>query len=84
MKRGGYYSQHTKGALHVINRAGAHVLDRLSQIEIGNRGRPFSIVDYGAADGGTSLPLISKIVKEVRDRAENRNTTHPNLSLIHI
>ncbi len=83
MKRGGYYSQHTKGALHVINRAGAHVLDRLSQIEIENRGRPFSIVDYGAADGGTSLPLISKIVKEVRDRAENRNITVTYTDLPH-
>ncbi len=72
MKRGGYYSQHTKGAQHVINRAGVHVLDELLKQVIANKGSPFSIVDYGAADGGTSLQLISNIVSKVRESAKNR------------
>ena len=83
MKRGGYYSQHTKGAQHVINRAGAHVFEELSQFVLEDQGRPFSIVDYGAADGGTSLQLISKIVKEVRERAENRDITVTYTDLPH-
>ena len=83
MKRGGYYSQHTKGAQHVINRAGVHVLEQLSQTVLENRRRPFSIVDYGAADGGTSLELISRIIQGVRERTENREITVTYTDLPH-
>ena len=72
MKGGGYYSQHTQGAKHVVNRAGMHVLEHCAKLDISDSGRPFTIADYGAADGGTSLELITAIVEKVREKAPNR------------
>ena len=81
MKGGGYYSKNTPGAKHVIDRAGAHVMEKLSQMEITQSDRPFSVIDYGAADGGTSLDMITKIVKNVRGRAKTKeiNVTYTDL-----
>ena len=72
MKGGGYYSQNTEGAKHVINAAGVHVIEKLAQMDVSNQGRPFTIVDYGAADGGTSLDLITTIIRAVRQRTSER------------
>lgn len=83
MKKGGYYSQHTQGATHVIDRAGVNILDRLSKMNVSKENRPFSIVDYGAADGGTSLGLMSKIVQSLRARTEKRDITVTYTDLPH-
>ena len=72
MKGGGYYSQNTQGAKHVIDKAGAHVLEHCAETIVENNRRPFTIVDYGAADGGTSLDLVTKIIAEVRSRSAQR------------
>ena len=81
MKGGGYYSENTQGAKHVIDRAGAHVMEKLSQMEITESDRPFAVIDYGAADGGTSLDMIAKIVENVRARAKTKeiNVTYTDL-----
>ena len=83
MKRGGYYSQHTKGALHVINRAGVQVLDMLEQMKLNQDDKPFSIVDYGAADGGTSMELMSEVVAAVRARKAKKDITVTYTDLPH-
>lgn len=72
MKGGGYYSQNTQGAKHVIDRAGEHLLPKLSEIKLPGEQRAFCIADYGAADGGTSLDLITNIVRQVRQRSETQ------------
>ena len=83
MKGGGYYSKNTQGAKHVIDRAGVHIIEELSKIDILDDDRPFSIVDYGAADGGTSMGLVARIVKEIRDRTISRQITVTYTDLPH-
>ena len=83
MKGGGYYSQNTQGAKHVIDRAGRHVLEKLAEMEIAGHRRPFSIVDYGAADGGTSMGLVARIVDEIRRRSNSRQITVTYTDLPH-
>ena len=81
MKGGGYYSQNTQGAKHVIDRAGSHIMERLPPVDFPNTKRPFSIVDYGAADGGTSYGLVANIVAELRscDTQREINVTYTDL-----
>ncbi len=83
MKGGGYYSKNTQGAKHVIDRAGVHILDNLSEMDVLDSDRPFSIVDYGAADGGTSLDLITQVVERVRGRSPTRPITVTYTDLPH-
>ena len=83
MKGGGYYSKNTQGAKHVIDRAGVHVIDGLADMQIPDVDRPFSIVDYGAADGGTSLELITRIVDEIRNRSKDREISVTYTDLPH-
>ncbi|MDE0309236.1 MAG: hypothetical protein OXI60_05325 [Acidiferrobacterales bacterium] len=83
MKGGGYYSKNTQGAKHVIDRAGDHVIEELAGINNLDDDRPFSIVDYGAADGGTSMGLVARIVKAVRARAKSRQITVTYTDLPH-
>ena len=41
-------------------------------------GKPFTIADYGCADGGTSMPLMYACVKELRDLYGNEFEIHIN------
>lgn len=72
MKGGGYYSEHTRGAKDVIDNAAALALDALSSTVLEESERPFTIVDYGAADGGTSVDLIRQLIAATRSRAPTR------------
>lgn len=72
MKGGGYYSENTRGAKDVIDRTAALALDALSKIDLAGDPSAFSIADFGAADGGTSIDLMRKLVSEVRARAPKR------------
>ncbi len=57
MKRGGYYSAHTRGAAEAIEKAWPWVEEALSDILLHNASLPdghFVVGDFGAADGGTS------------------------------
>ena len=62
----GIYSASTKGCFDVIDTATPLVLKELKKQF--KRSNTYHIADYGTADGGTSLGLMSKMVQEVRKR----------------
>jgi len=72
MKGGGYYSLHTEGAKHVIDNTAELALAALAEIDLASAGRPFTVADFGAADGGTSIDLVRKVVAEVKRRDASR------------
>merc|ERR1740139_837139 len=63
----GAYTAATKGCFDVIDKATPLVLQEVRKQPI-DTGRPFHVADYGTADGGTSLGLLTKIVRAVRER----------------
>eukprot|EP00043_Microstomoeca_roanoka_P016298 m.165831 g.165831 ORF g.165831 m.165831 type:complete len:236 (+) comp16433_c0_seq3:268-975(+) len=71
----GFYSLATKGCFDVINNSTDLVMECLSYAldayKKRNDGKPFTIADLGTADGGTSMPLITEIMKQVRKRIGN-------------
>ena len=75
MKGGGYYSQHTRGAKDVIDNTAALAIDALGAIDLEAQATPFSIADFGSADGGTSVDLVRKLIEGVRERAPARPIT---------
>jgi hypothetical protein len=72
MRGGGYYSQATIGAKDVIDRGTPLILEVLAAIDIPDDGTPFTVADIAAADGGTSMTMISRLLAEVRRRAPSR------------
>ena len=74
MKGGGYYSANTKGAKDVIDNTGSLALDAIANVDIGSAdsAAPFSIADYGAADGGTSIDLVRRLIEYVRGQVPER------------
>ena len=68
MRGSGYYSDHTAGAKAVIDAAGDLAMHAIAGMDI-SRQPTFAIADFGAADGGTSLDLMRRIVAGVRARA---------------
>ena len=69
---GGDYSLHTVGAKHVIDNTGELALDALDAIDIAGQEGSFQIADFGAADGGTSIDLVGRVIETVRGRAPVR------------
>jgi len=72
---GGYYSDNTKGCYDVIENAKPIVMEACAAVLAARAQRgadvakePFVIADYGAADAGTSLPLMHKIVDMIRTK----------------
>jgi hypothetical protein len=72
MKGAGYYSRATTGAKHVIDRATHLVLDAVGRMPLRDDGTSFRAADMGAADGGTSVDLWRKVLKEIRRRVPTR------------
>lgn len=68
MKGGGYYSQSTRGAKDVIDRATPIVLDAAAAIPAPLPDRPLQIADFGCADGGTSKAAIFATIEALRAR----------------
>ena len=68
----GDYSLNTQGAKDVIDNTTDLALDALAGIDVEHGTGPFTIADFGAADGGTSMDLIGKVVGAVRERAPAR------------
>ena len=65
----GLYSAATKGCFDVIQAASPLVLDEISNQHPQQRStgsNAYHIADYGTADAGTSLGLLSKMVKQIR------------------
>ena len=70
---GGYYSDNTKGCYDVINNAKPIMMEACASVLAARAKRgaaavrePFVIADYGAADAGTSLPLMHELVALIR------------------
>lgn len=62
----GEYTAATKGCFDVIEAASPMILKELASQPI--RDGAFHVADYGTADAGTSLGLLSKVVRAVRKR----------------
>jgi len=69
---GGDYSLNTIGAKHVIDNTGELALAALDAIDVAGQPGSFQIADFGAADGGTSIDLVRRIIGRVRERAPDR------------
>ncbi|KAK3741087.1 hypothetical protein QZH41_003715 [Actinostola sp. cb2023] len=63
----GFYSDHHTICYHVNNAAIPLVVDTVQSTVI-KPGSVFTIVDYGTADGGTSMPLMYACVKAIREK----------------
>jgi hypothetical protein len=72
MKGAGYYSKATIGAKHVMDNASSLVLDAIGRMDPADDGSIFRVTDMGAADGGTSVDLWRRVLKDVRKRVPSR------------
>jgi hypothetical protein len=66
MRGAGYYSDNTAGAKAVIDAAGDLAIEAIAGMDLSG-GDVFAVADFGAADGGTSLDVMKRIVATVRD-----------------
>ncbi|XP_066286887.1 uncharacterized protein [Branchiostoma lanceolatum] len=60
----GFYSDNALGYYSIVKNAETMVMDAINSMEI-NPTQVFNIVDYGSADGGTSMPLFYQIVDKL-------------------
>eukprot|EP00928_Gymnodinium_smaydae_P033327 TRINITY_DN23903_c0_g1_i1.p1 TRINITY_DN23903_c0_g1~~TRINITY_DN23903_c0_g1_i1.p1 ORF type:complete len:412 (-),score=44.68 TRINITY_DN23903_c0_g1_i1:87-1295(-) len=67
----GAYTAATKGCFDVINAAAPMVLKEVSTQPL-RPGQAFHVADYGTADAGTSLGLLSRVVQAVREREKDK------------
>jgi indole-3-acetate O-methyltransferase len=72
MRGAGYYSAHTTGAKNVIDKVGELVIEGVARMPRLQTGRPFVIADFGAADGGTSMDMMHRLVELIREREPDR------------
>ncbi|KAJ7378001.1 hypothetical protein OS493_025317 [Desmophyllum pertusum] len=61
----GFYSDNSIGCYNVILESVPLMLESVKSASV-KPGSVFTIVDYGCADGGTSMPLLYACVKELR------------------
>ena len=83
MRGAGYYSDNTVGAKAVIDAATDLVRGALEGMDLAGSQTPFAIADFGAADGGTSLDLMRRVVADVRRVAPVRPVTVTYTDLPH-
>ena len=83
MRGAGYYSENTVGAKAVIDAAGDLVMHALADMNVMGETGPFAVADYGAADGGTSLDLMRRLVSEIRSQSCKRQITITYTDLPH-
>ena len=72
MKSAGYYSKATVGAKHVMNNAASMVLDAVHRMAKKDDGSVFRITDMGAADGGTSIEMWTRVLAAIREKYPSR------------
>lgn len=71
----GFYSDNTIGCYNVILESVPLMLESIKSALV-KPGSVFTIVDYGCADGGTSMPLLYACVKELRKIYGNELPIH--------
>lgn len=72
MRGAGYYSSNTVGAKTVIDKVGDLVVEAVARMPNLEPGRPFLIADFGAADGGTSIDMMRRLIEAIRAREPER------------
>ena len=72
MRGAGYYSSHTIGAKTVIDAATDLTLEAARAVLLDDPATPFTIADYGCADGGTSIDLHRALIADLRVREPKR------------
>ncbi|MCH2165692.1 MAG: class I SAM-dependent methyltransferase [Marinovum sp.] len=72
MKGAGYYSRATIGAKHVMDNATGLILNALDRLPPKDDGSVFLMTDMGCADGGTSIDMVKRILREIRERCPTR------------
>lgn len=72
MKGAGYYSRATIGAKHVMDNAAGLILDALDRMPPADDGSIFTMTDMGCADGGTSIDMVGRVLRDVRARCPSR------------
>ncbi|RAZ90869.1 SAM-dependent methyltransferase [Mesorhizobium hawassense] len=72
MRGAGYYSANTVGAKYVIDKVADLVVEAVAKMPRLADGQPFAIADFGAADGGTSMDMMRRLVGAVRKTEPDR------------
>lgn len=72
MKGAGYYSKATIGTKHVMDNAAGLILDAMERRPPADDGSVFTMTDVGAADGGTSVDMVGRVLRDVRGRCPSR------------
>ncbi len=83
MRGAGYYSANTVGAKTVIDRVGDLVVAAAAKLPPLKPGEAFSIADFGAADGGTSMDMIRRLIGAIREREPQRQVALAYTDLPH-
>ncbi|XP_031575071.1 probable S-adenosylmethionine-dependent methyltransferase At5g38100, partial [Actinia tenebrosa] len=72
----GYYSTNVLACYDVNELAINLMLKAARSIPVDSNSSVFTLVDYGAADGGTSMPLVYACVKELRKKYGDELAIH--------
>ena len=83
MRGAGYYSSNTVGAKTVIDKVSDLVVASVSKMPSLADGQAFTIADFGAADGGTSAGMMSRLVQAIRLREPERQISITYTDLPH-
>ncbi len=83
MRGAGYYSSNTVGAKTVIDKVGDLVVAAVGKMPALAEGEAFTVADFGAADGGTSMDMMRRLVRAIRIREPDRQISIAYTDLPH-
>ena len=83
MRGAGYYSSNTIGAKTVIDKVGDLVVAAAGKMPTLAEGQAFTVADFGAADGGTSMDMMRRLVRAIRIHEPNRQISVTYTDLPH-
>ena len=72
MRGAGYYSANTVGAKTAINKVADLVVAASAKAPALKAGEAFAVADFGAADGGTSMEMMRRLIGAIREREPQR------------
>ncbi len=75
MSGDGLYSLATRGAKDVIDIATPRVLEAIHELGLTPQTQRFAMADMGCADGGTSLDMVGRTLREVRKLSPDIQST---------